>query len=120
MGKRILVADDEPRTVELLSSRLRANGYEVTTAYDAQQCVKIALEERPDLIILDLKMPAGGGLYAFGRLKASPKTAAIPMIFVTAYPFEAIRKEVLEMGAKDFVAKPFDGDDLLKKVRKAF
>ena len=119
MGKKILVADDEPHVIQLLSSRLRANGYEVATACDGQQCVKIAHEENPDLIILDLVMPKGGGIYAFARLKASPMTTAIPLIFLTAYPQEALRKEVLEMGAEDFVAKPFDSDDLLKKVRKA-
>ena len=120
MGKKILVADDEPHVIQLLSSRLRANGYEVVTAYDGQQCVEIALEERPDLVILDLVMPEGGGLYAFGRLKASPETAAIPIIFVTAYPpREALQKQFLEMGAEDFITKPFDSDDLLKKVRKA-
>ena len=119
MARKILVVDDEVQMVRLLASRLKGSGYEVATAYDGQQCVKMAREEKPDLVVLDLVMPEGGGLYAFRRLKASAKTAAIPVIFITGYPTEHVEEKVLEMGAEDFVVKPFDSDDLLKKVRKA-
>ena len=119
MAKKILVVDDEAHIVQLIASRLKANNYEVRAAYDGYQCIKVAREERPDLIILDIKMPAGGGLHAFETLRALPDTIVTPVIFITAYASEEIRKQVLEMGAEDFVAKPFDGDDLLRKVRKA-
>lgn len=119
MAKKILVVDDEPHILRLLASRLKANNYEVSTASDGYQCIKVALEERPDLIILDIKMPAGGGLNAFENLRARSSTAVTPVIFITAYASEEIRKHVLEMGAEDCIAKPFDSDDLLRKVRKA-
>jgi len=119
VAKKILIVDDEPHIVRLLASRLRADNYEVRVACDGYQCIKVAREERPDLIILDIKMPAGGGLHAFETLRALPDTLITPVIFITAYASEEIRKQVLEMGAEDFVAKPFDSDDLLRKVRKA-
>jgi len=119
MAKKILVVDDDPQTVRLLASRLRANNYEVIAASDCYQCVKMSMEERPDLILLDVKMPAGGGLSAFETLRRSMYTVTIPVIFITGYPDENIKKKVFEMGAEDFILKPFDSNDLLKKVRKA-
>jgi DNA-binding response OmpR family regulator len=119
VAKKILIVDDEPHIVRLLASRLRADNYEVRVACDGYQCIKVAREERPDLIILDIKMPAGGGLHAFETLRALPDTILTPVIFITAYASEEIRKQVLEMGAEDFITKPFDSDDLMRKVRKA-
>lgn len=119
MAKKILIVDDEVPMVRLLTSRLKGSGYEVATACDSQQCIKMALEESPDLIILDLKMPEGGGIYAFKRLKRSAKTEAIPVIFITAYPSEHALGKVIRMGAKAFIPKPFDPADLLWKVRRA-
>jgi two-component system cell cycle response regulator len=118
-ARKILVADDDPRFVELLSSRLRANDYEVVTAYDGQQCVRIAREERPDLVVLDVLMPEGGGFYALRRLRESAKTAAIPVIVITGYPTEHVEDSVLEMGAEVLIPKPIDSSNLLWKVRRA-
>lgn len=119
MAKKILIVDDELHIVKLLASRLRADNYEIRVAYDGYQCIKVAREEKPDLIILDIKMPAGGGIHAFETFQALPETIITPVIFITAYATEEIRKQVLEMGAEDFITKPFDSDDLLRKVRKA-
>lgn len=117
MGKKILVVDDEPQIVYLLSQRLQANGYETYAANDSYQCIKMAREIKPDLILLDMKMPAGGGLHAFENLKASVYTANIPIIFITAYPGEEIKKQVEELGANGFFAKPFNSVDLLNRIR---
>lgn len=119
MANKILVVDDEPQIVRLLASRLKAHNYDITAAYDGYQCIKVAREEKPDLIILDIKMPAGGGVHAFESLRALPETMLIPVIFITAHPSEEIQNQVLEMGAEDFVAKPFEADDLIAKVKKA-
>lgn len=118
MGKKILVVDDEPQIVHLLSQRLKANGYETFAANDPYQCVKITLEVKPDLIILDMKMPAGGGIAAFENLKSSVYTSTIPIIFITAYPGDEVKKQVKDLGADGFFPKPFKSTDLLNKIKE--
>ncbi|MCJ7800730.1 MAG: response regulator [Candidatus Marinimicrobia bacterium] len=116
MGKKILVVDDEPQIVRLLSQRLKANGYETFAAHDTYQCIKMAQEVKPDLILVDIKMPAGGGIQAFEILKASIYTSSIPIIFITAYPGDEVKNQVKELGADGFFAKPFNSADLLQKI----
>lgn len=118
MGNKILVVDDEPQIVRLLSQRLKACGYETFAANDSYQCIKMANEVRPDLILLDIKMPAGGGIHAFNTLKSSVYTSTIPVIFITAYPSDEIKKQVKELGADGFFAKPFNSIELLDKIKK--
>ena len=117
MNKKILIVDDEPQIVRLLSQRLKANGYETFTADDGYQCLKIAKEVKPDLILLDIKMPAGGGIFAFENLKLSNFTSEIPIIFITAYPGEEVKKQAKDLGANGFFSKPFDSNELLTKIR---
>ncbi len=119
MAKKVLVVDDDLRIVKLLASRLKANEYEVTVAYDGCQCIEVACQERPDLILLDIAMPAGDGLSTFEKLRTIPNTAAIPVIFITAYPSEDSESEALEMGAEAFIPKPFNSNDVLLKVKSA-
>lgn len=120
MSKKILIADDEPHILQLLASRLKANNYTVVAAMDGMNTIRAAHAEQPDLILLDIKMPAGSGVSVFEALKKSVKTLTIPAIFITAYPSEEMRRKVLEMGAEDFIAKPFDSEELLKKIKKVF
>lgn len=117
MGKKILVVDDEPQIVHLLSQRLKASGYETYGANDSYQCLKMAKDVHPDLILLDMKMPAGGGIQAFNNLKSSIYTQNIPIIFITAYPGPEVEKQVKDMGADGFFAKPFNSVELLNKIK---
>ena len=118
MAKKILIADDEPNIVKLLSLRLKANNYNVVGAPDGVYAVSQAHAEKPDLIILDIRMPAGDGITVYENLKSSAATMNIPIIFITAHPNDEIRNKVFEMGAIDFIAKPFDDQELLAKVKK--
>ena len=118
MGKKILVVDDEPQIVHLLCQRLKANGYETFAANDTYQCLKMTREVKPDLIILDMKMPAGGGIQAFENLKSSIYTSTIPVIFITAYPGEEVIKQVKDLGAAGFFSKPFKSVDLLNRIKE--
>jgi len=117
MAKKILVVDDEPQIVRLLSQRLKANGYETFAANDGYQCLKMAQEVKPDLILLDIKMPAGGGVEAFNNLKSSVYTEMIPIIFITANHSDEVKREVMNMGADGFFAKPFNSVDLLNQIK---
>ncbi len=116
MKRKILVVDDEPQIVRLLALRLKAKNFDVISAYDGYQCVQVAKQELPDLILLDIKMPLGGGIKAFEKLKSISATSTIPVIFITAYPSEEVKKLVMDMGAEDFVSKPFNSDVLIEKI----
>ena len=118
MAKKILVVDDEPQIVHLLSMRLKANGYDTYAANDSYQCLKMAREVNPDLIILDMKMLAGGGIQAFENLKSSVYTSTIPIIFMTAYPGDDVKKQVTDLGAEGYFSKPFNSLDLLNKIKE--
>ena len=119
MPKKILVVDDEPNIVKMICSRLAANNYEFIAAYDGVGAVEKAHKEKPDLIILDIKMPAGTGVSVYENLRNSADTAIIPVIFITAYLEKDIKKKILAMGAKDFITKPFKADVMLTKIKEA-
>ena len=116
MKKKILIVDDEPGIVKLLSMRLKSKGYQVFQAYDGMECVEIAEKEIPDLILLDVKMPQGGGIGAFEKLILSETTREIPVIFMTAYPQSDIKNKVTKMGAIGFVSKPFVSADFVQTI----
>lgn len=118
MAKKILIVDDDKQIVLLLASRLKANNYEIAVAYDALQAVAQAFSEKPDLILLDMKMPAGSGVSVMDDLRNSTNTALIPVIVITAYPSIEIQQKVKEMGAVGFISKPFKAEDLLPRIRK--
>ena len=116
---KILIADDDPDILMLLASRLKSNMFDVVTAQDCNTAVKKAYAEAPDLILLDIRMPRVGGIKTFSNLKLYSRTENIPVIFITAFPGEEVEKEVRSMGANDFIAKPFDTEELLAKIKKA-
>ncbi len=117
--KRILVVDDDPIIVRLLHPHLKRAGYEVLAASDALQGIQSAIRECPDLILLDLQMPAGGGAGVFEALQKNVRTSLIPIIFVTAVTDGEVREACLASGAADFITKPVDPSDLLRRVRRA-
>ena len=118
MKRKILIVDDEPSIVRLLTIRLEANGYETFVANDGIQGFRMAIDVKPDLILLDLKMPAGGGAWTFEKLKATGYTSTIPIIIISALPGEEVKKLTMEMGADGFFSKPFKSVELLKKIEE--
>ncbi len=119
MQKNILVVEDDEHIVKALSVRLKAKGYHVQAAYDAIMAMQKAIEQPPDLILLDITMPGGNGLTLSERLKSSTKTQNIPIIFMTASKQSDLRPKALALGAIAFFEKPFDFDELLATVRAA-
>jgi DNA-binding response OmpR family regulator len=115
----ILVADDDMDLVTALSIRLRAAGYRVLGAYDGDQAYKLAQESKPDLIILDVRMPAGGGFSSLDKMKHSLTTRSIPVIFLTAFDDDEMREEARRMGAAGFFRKPFDDTEFMGAIGKA-
>jgi DNA-binding response OmpR family regulator len=117
--KKILVVDDERDIVKALMIRLKANGYEVVTAFDGAQGVFMAHKEKPDLIILDIRMPAGDGFSVAERLKSSMYTFSIPIIFLTGSPERDAEGRAMELGARFYIKKPYDPEELLDAVKRA-
>lgn len=117
MGARILVVDDEPDAVELVQFNLQAAGYEVVTAGDGDQALKLARSATPNLIVLDLMLPEVDGLEVCKILRRDPVTAAIPIIMLTAKAAEIDRVLGLEIGADDYITKPFSPRELVLRVK---
>jgi len=117
MAEKILVADDEQEIRNLLDHFLKGQGYEVVLASDGNQALKLAAEENPQIIILDIKMPGLDGLEVCKRLKEKEQTKLIPVIVITG--FEDNKMEALNIGADDFVNKPFDMAEISSRVRSA-
>jgi len=118
MAKTILIADDEPGVVKILEMRLKANGYEVIDAPDGSTVIELAHQEKPDLIILDIKMPDMEGYEVFEDLKTSADTKSIPIVFFSALPPEQAQEKVTQLGADGFVSKSADPDEIITKIRE--
>jgi DNA-binding response OmpR family regulator len=117
--KKILIVEDERDIVKALTIRLRGAGYEVVTAFDGAQGIFTAHKENPDLIILDIRMPAGNGFSVAEKLKESVNTLAIPVIFLTGSPEKNSEEKAMALGARFYVKKPYDPEELLDAVSRA-
>jgi len=113
-GKRVLVVDDDVKTVELVKLYLNRDGYRVLTAYDGVEALRLARESRPDLIVLDLMLPGIDGLEVCRTLRAESDVA---IIMLTARTTDQDKLTGLELGADDYVTKPFSPRELAARVR---
>ncbi|NNE09141.1 MAG: response regulator [Gemmatimonadetes bacterium] len=117
--KKILIVEDDKAIAMTLGTRVRAAGYTVINAFDAIGGVSMAQRETPDLILLDLMMPAGGGLRVAERVRALPKTSSTPIIFLTASKDPAMRDEAMTHSPVAFLEKPYDAAELLTHIQDA-
>jgi DNA-binding response OmpR family regulator len=117
--KKILIVDDERDIVKALKIRLQHNGYNVVVAFDGAQGIFMAHKEKPSLIILDIRMPAGDGFSVAEKLKQSNQTERIPIIFLTGSPERNAEERAMELGARFYIKKPYDPEELLDAVRRA-
>ena len=115
--KKILVADDEKDIVELVAFNLEREGFAVSRAYNGQQVWERVNTEKPDLVILDLMMPELSGMEVCGRIRRQEKTAALPIIMLTAKSDPVDKILGLEIGADDYITKPFHVRELIARVR---
>jgi DNA-binding response OmpR family regulator len=114
MAKRVLIVDDEPRYLRLLDANLRTEGYEVVTASDGQQALDVFSAQPVDLILLDIMMPRMDGFAACQRIR---EFSSVPIIILTAKGEEQDRVRGLDLGADDYLVKPFSATELLARVR---
>jgi len=112
--KTILIADDDAHIITALTRRLEANHYRVLAAADGFEALKIALEQKPDLIILDVWMPVGIGFSVADRIREHQLN--IPIIFLTASKTDGLVEAAREVGAVGYIEKPYDPEDLLYMI----
>ena len=113
-GKKVLVVDDDVKTVELVRLYLDRDGYQVLTAYDGIEALRLARESRPDLIVLDLMLPDIDGLEVCRTLRHE---SDVPIIMLTARTTDQDKLTGLDLGADDYVTKPFSPKELAARVR---
>ncbi len=114
MSARILIVDDEPRNIRLMEANLVSADYEVIIGTNGQEAVDIVIENRPDLVLLDVMMPVLDGIEACDRIR---KISNVPIIMVTALGDEHDRVRGLDVGADDYIVKPYSASELLARVR---
>ncbi len=115
--RKILIIDDEVDITKVLSKQLQHAGFNVVVAYDGVQATKLAHQEKPDLIILDMMLPAGGGEGVLNNLRMSNQTGIIPIIILTGMDNEERLRKVEEIGIEALVKKPYEKDHLIAIIR---
>jgi len=114
---KIVIAEDEPDIRELIAFTLRFAGHEVITGNNGEEGYSLARQERPDLVMLDVRMPKLTGYEACKRIKAEPDLAATPVIFLSAKGQENEIEQGLAAGAEEYLLKPFAPDQLVERVK---
>jgi DNA-binding response OmpR family regulator len=115
---RILVVDDDRRVVELLDLALSAHGFQVLTANDGEEALRQALDERPDLVVLDVRLPRKGGLDVCEAIRRDPEEGGVPIILVSASAETETRIQGFSRGADDYLGKPFSPKELIARVKR--
>jgi len=110
--RRVLLVDDEERIVNFLALKLKVSGFDVITANDGLHCLEMAKTAKPDIMLLDIIMPGMDGLEVLRRLR---QFSDMPVIVLSAK--ERVSEEVMSLGATSFIAKPFNPDELVEKIR---
>jgi DNA-binding response OmpR family regulator len=118
-NKKILIVDDDPDICQGMQVRLEHSGYATCFAADALSGTAAASKEEPDLIVLDLGLPAGDGFLFIERLKMQPALGAIPIIVVSARDARANRERAIKAGATAYLQKPVDNAEFLAVIRRA-
>ena len=113
---RILLVEDNEMNRDMLSRRLARKGHEVLLAIDGEQAVRMALAEQPDIVLMDMNLPLKDGWTAAREIRADPRSAAIPIIALTAHAMSDDRSRALAAGCDDYETKPLDFARLLGKI----
>ena len=117
MKEKILIVEDEKDIAKMLNYNLKKEGYRTVDAHDGEDALDLAVREHPDLILLDLMLPGIDGLEVCKQLRKEPKTSRIPIIMLTAKTQETDKVVGLELGADDYVSKPFSPKELIARIK---
>jgi CheY-like chemotaxis protein len=118
MKKKILIIEDEENLVELIKFRLETNGYDVSVALDGEKGLEKILEIKPDLVLLDVRMPKMDGYEVCRRAKSNPELSDIPILILTAQAHDSEVNKAMESHPDAFLSKPFEPEDLLRNIKE--
>ena len=118
MAKTILIIDDDQDWVRVISIRLQHEGYQVEVAFDAVNAVSQTIKLKPDLVLLDIRMPAGDGLGVLENLRGNVNTFNIPVIALTALSDKQTVEAIVKLGVSGYFVKPADMDKLIEKIEE--
>jgi len=119
MKKKIMIVDDEENLVELVKAIFENEGYEVIPAYSGKECLEKLKKVKPDLILMDMMMPGMTGKETTKKIRENPKTKNLKIAFLTVVRVSEIGMEELKkLNVLDFITKPFDNQDLVRRVKK--
>jgi len=118
MTRKIVLAEDEPQIARLIEFKLKKEGYSVTSKENGEEALKAIKEDKPDLILLDIMMPVMGGYEVLRRLKEDENLKSVPVIMLTARAQEKDVVKGIDMGAEDYITKPFHPAELLARVKR--
>jgi CheY-like chemotaxis protein len=116
MGKTILVVEDELLNIKLIREILTYRGDTVFEAANGREGIDLAIEKKPDLILMDIQMPVMDGMEATQLIKANPATRHIPIVALTGYAMDGDKKRMLEVGCDGYLSKPFKIKELLQTI----
>ena len=117
-GPRILIIDDASELVSGIRAALETSGYRILTAFDGREGIRKAVEELPDLILLDIYMPEMDGIEVCQRLKENPPTASIPVVMFTTESDLYAKSELQKLGAVGYIEKPFEIKKLIRQIKE--
>ena len=117
-GEQILVVEDNEKNMKLFRDVLQATGYQMLEASSGGEALSLATERRPALVLMDIQMPDMDGIEALRRLRMDERTAAIPVLAVTAQAMRGDRERFIAAGFDGYLSKPIDVDELLETVRQ--
>ncbi|MGH7361010.1 MAG: response regulator [Candidatus Methylomirabilales bacterium] len=118
MAPRVLVVEDNPVNLELVTELLEQEGCQVLSAASAEAGLRLALAERPDLVLMDIQLSGISGYEATRQLKANPETAAIPVLALTSFAMRGDDRKAREAGCDGYMAKPLDTDAFRETLRR--
>lgn len=117
MAKKIVLAEDEPQIARLIEFKLKKEGYEVTWKENGEEALEAIKAEKPDLVLLDVMMPVMGGYEVLRRLKEDENLKSIPVVMLTSRAQERDVVKGIDLGAEDYITKPFHPAELLARVK---
>lgn len=112
----VLLVDDEPHILDVFSSYLMFCGFQVTTAHDGEEALKALHETLPDIVVLDIRMPVMDGWAVCKRIKSSPQTAHLPVIFLSAFDQAVDHERACSLGVQGYLAKPCEPAELVNQI----
>jgi two-component system cell cycle response regulator DivK len=116
MSKVVLIVEDDPKSMKLIRDLLQYHGYATLEARNGEEGVKLAIEKRPDLILMDIQMPVMDGLEATRIIRANAMTKDIPIVALTSYAMRGDEEKLLQAGCDGYLAKPIDTRSFLKEI----